>query len=161
MKSISFFVAGVPRPQGSKRLVGFKTGHVHMIEASPEHKNWRASVSGVAHEAVAREKLEMIDGPVALEVRFQFVRPASHYGKHGVKPSAPPYPKAYDLDKLVRSVGDSLSGIVYRDDVEIITIIARKEWGDTVGALVKVSTVEMETKTEPADVAKSERLPGL
>jgi Holliday junction resolvase RusA-like endonuclease len=48
-----------------------------------------------------------------------------------------------DLDKLIRSVGDSLSGTVIRDDSRIIAIHAQKLYADSrgVGAVIRVNTL--------------------
>lgn len=75
-----------------------------------------------------------LDG-VTLVALFTFPRPASHYGtgrnREQVKPSAPAsHTQTPDLDKLLRLVGDALTiAGVLRDDSQIHTIIAKKQWG--------------------------------
>jgi Holliday junction resolvase RusA-like endonuclease len=48
-----------------------------------------------------------------------------------------------DLDKLLRSVGDSLTGTVIRDDSRIIAIHAQKLYADArgVGAVIRLNTL--------------------
>jgi Holliday junction resolvase RusA-like endonuclease len=49
-----------------------------------------------------------------------------------------------DLDKLIRSVGDSLTGTIIRDDSRIVIIQAQKIYADErgSGALIRVTSVE-------------------
>lgn len=55
---------------------------------------------------------------------------------------APPMVQAPDLDKLVRAVGDALTGITYTDDRQITHITASKRRanpGEDTGARVKIA----------------------
>lgn len=114
---VRFTVHGRPTTQGSKRLVGKV-----MLESSTRNKDWRAQVSLFAQQA-------MTTGPTAqfvnLAAVFKFPRPASHYGSgknsRVLKPSAQAYPRGLDLDKLVRSVCDAMTGIVYLDDSQVVS----------------------------------------
>lgn len=71
-----------------------------------------------------------MEGPICADMVFWEQRPKSHYRKNGaLKPDAPSVPtKAPDLDKLVRSVGDALNGIVWRDDSQVATLVATKRY---------------------------------
>jgi len=120
-------VAGTPIPQGSKRSVG-----KFMIEANPRTRPWRSAVS---HEALtAWEGKELLDEPLFLLVDFYFARPKSHYrtGKnaHMLKEDAPHFHAGKpDADKLLRAIGDSLTGIVVRDDSRFVQVNAVKLYG--------------------------------
>jgi Holliday junction resolvase RusA-like endonuclease len=48
-----------------------------------------------------------------------------------------------DLDKLIRSVGDSLTGTIIRDDSRIIAISAQKRYADDrgSGAVIRLNTL--------------------
>lgn len=116
----SFFVAGTPAPQGSKRIVQPK-GHARpmLIEMSKKLGPWRTAVA----VAAARERTRLgmpIDVPLRLDITFWFRRPK--YSKF-------PAP-LLDLDKLVRAVNDGLQagGLIAND--RMITTIgnARKRW---------------------------------
>ena len=122
---VSFHVSGLPAPQGSKTYVG----HGRMIESSKRVKPWRSAVQVAARKAY---KLEPIEDPAHVGVRFFFERPKSHYrtGKfsHLLKADAPPYPTSPqngDLDKLLRSTFDALSattgGCIVSDDRLIVS----------------------------------------
>jgi len=73
------------------------------------------------------------------------MRPKAHFGKKGLRPSAPRYKTTKsDTDKLIRSIGDSIqqSGLV-RDDSQIIHWAASKrycETGESPGASITLSS---------------------
>ncbi len=128
--SVSFVVHGIPAPQGSKTPWG--------TEANANTRPWRAAVA--AEAAAAMEGMPPFSGPLELVVVFTFPRPKSHY-RHGsqshlVKHTAPIIPATKpDLDKLLRAVGDSLTGIVCRDDAQIASIRATKLYGSPSAAI--------------------------
>lgn len=127
---ITFFVEGVPAPQGSKRHVG----NGRMIESSKKVAPWRGKVMHAARSAHWLE--EPLDEPVRVTVDFYL--PAPGKSKFGNKPAGPP-----DLDKLLRSTFDGLtsSGII-RDDSRIVSVSARKHWAlDTPGATISIEPV--------------------
>ena len=116
----SFWVSGVPAPQGSKRYVG----NGRMIEQSVGVKPWREAV----HHRVLQERAKVgrfEDGPLYLGLVLHL--------PHGKQREASPW-KRRDLDKLVRAVGDSLtSGGLILDDSRFTELHAHKIWaaGDT------------------------------
>lgn len=118
----AFTVHGIPAPQGSKSPWG--------SESNPNTRPWRATVAAAA----AEQGNPVISGPVELVVRFYFPRPKGHYrtgaNAHEVKPNAPQYKASKpDLDKLLRAIGDSLTGTVVRDDAQIVRTEAVKLYG--------------------------------
>ena len=59
------------------------------------------------------------------------LRPKGHFGKRGLLPSAPIAPIVKpDLLKLARAVEDALSGLVYKDDAQIVREILDKHYGE-------------------------------
>lgn len=129
-------VIGEPVPQGSK--VKTRWG---MREDNPNTRPWRATVASYA--AAEMNGRELLDGPLALDVRFYFPRPNSHFGtgrNAGVlKPNAPVFhSKAPDCDKLVRAIGDALTGVAIRDDARIAVVVARKFYGEPARAEITV-----------------------
>jgi Holliday junction resolvase RusA-like endonuclease len=71
-------------------------------------------------------------GASSLIVGFYFQRPKSHYTAKGtLKAGAPRFMKQKpDLDKLVRSVMDALSGYAFADDQQVALLQAHKDWTD-------------------------------
>lgn len=151
MAGVEFFVEGTPRPQGSKR--GFvRGGRVVLVENSKYHKAWRKTVSEAAKEAMNPKSgaysIPRLEGPLTMALQFFFTRPKSHFrtGKFSdrLKESAPTqHTQTPDLDKLIRSVDDSLTGIVFEDDSQVTSLTSSKQWrdgpGHAAGVLVYVA----------------------
>lgn len=83
---------------------------------------WRDKIRDVAGEAYAGDP---IDGPVAVQLVFYMLRPATHFGSGRnsavVKASAPRYPTVRpDIDKLERAVLDAGTGVLWLDDSRIV-----------------------------------------
>lgn len=128
MTHVVFTVHGSPAPQGSKVAIG----NGGMRESSKHVGPWRNAVSAAAAETMGA--LAPLVGPVVLDVVFVFARPASHFGTGRnagkLKPTAPiVVERQPDVDKLVRAVGDALSGIVFHDDKSVVELRARKHYG--------------------------------
>jgi Holliday junction resolvase RusA-like endonuclease len=149
---LSFEVAGTPIPQGSKRAwVNSVTGRAMMTEdAGVRHSTWRNEVTGQARQAMANVGRfgEPYREPISCIITFQFHRPLFHYGTgknaETLKPSAPPLPiKPPDLDKLTRSIFDSLTSVVWVDDSQVVAATLRKQfvhrWQGE-GVLIQVGT---------------------
>ena len=136
-----FYVPGEPIPQGSKRAyVNRRTNRAVVVEDNPRHRDWRARVALAARQA---HQGPLIVGPVKLYLFFEFARPRSHYGtgrnSQFLRASAPQHKMSKpDLDKLIRAVCDSLTGIVWLDDCLVVQISARKHWSREPGVLIVV-----------------------
>lgn len=142
---IEFTVYGKPAQQGSKSAF-VRNGRAIMFEANAKAKaEWRQTVVAVAIGAM--DGRELLECPVELDVTFCFRRPKSHFrsGKNStvLKSSAPSeHTHTPDLDKLVRNIGDSLTGTVVNDDSQICSLIARRKWTDGPEcALVRVKVI--------------------
>ena len=123
---LSFIVYSHAAPQGSKRHLG----NGILVEASKRVKPFRTDVRGVATEATPPDwDLELV---YLLQVDFHFKRPKSHLTSKGVlTKSAPLFPTGRqigDTDKLIRSVCDALTGIVWHDDSQVVDIAAKKRF---------------------------------
>jgi len=94
-------------------------------------KSWRHSVMC---ELIAKKPDDWeIDCAFSVSCELRFMRPKAHYGKKGLRPSAPQYKTTkIDLDKGMRAIGDAIehSGLI-RNDSQIIHWIASKRYCDT------------------------------
>lgn len=137
-------VTGHPAPKGSKRAF-VRGGKAVLVDDNSEAKRaWHQDVADAAVTAMKRcEKLVIV--PVAVAVEFRLRRPAGHYGKRGLRPSAPAWPAVKpDLDKLVRCTMDPLEGLVFDGDSRIVSIDARKRYcedGEAEGAVIAILEV--------------------
>ena len=109
MTSFKFSVNGLEAaPQGSKKYVG----KGRMIEVSKRVKPWRELVKREA----SKIKEPPIEGACYVEATFRFKRPKAHYYSNGTLRTGSPLNltiKRNDIDKLVRSSLDALSGITF------------------------------------------------
>jgi len=138
---IQFFVPGVPATAGSKTPFIYKSKkdgkqRVAMSPANKRQKPWMSDVKVFAEEVYNGNP---VAGPVNLCISFYLPRPKSHYGtgKNAtrLKDSAPEYPTGKpDLTKLIRAVEDALTGIIWRDDSQVISQRTDKRYGDKPGA---------------------------
>lgn len=126
MRHVEFVVYGVPIPKGSMRafVIPGKNGarpRAIVTSSNAKVRPWQESVVDAAREALnGRARLEE---PVALVAHFFLPRPVSA-PRRVMHPAKKP-----DLDKLVRSIKDSLTRAgVYRDDNQVVVILARKEF---------------------------------
>jgi len=137
---ITFVVLGKPATAGNKRGIPFmKKGGglgVHMIEGrnknSEEHSRaWRSFVRDAARTSYAGEPLS---GPLCLKLVFAVPRPAGHFGASGLlnkKGRENPYPVVRpDVTKWVRAFEDSLKGVTWHDDSQIVRLYSEKVYGD-------------------------------
>src|ERR1700677_4233705 len=133
MTTIAFTVPGKPAPQGSKRHVG----RGMMVESSKELGPWRERVALCAHNAMCGRSL--LDGAVRVRLDLTLPRP-----KSAPKRSTPPAVKRPDVDKLARAILDAITGIIVRDDSQIVDLHATKrlaELGETPGVAITVELV--------------------
>jgi hypothetical protein len=138
-EAFRFIVYGQAKPGGSKKaFVHPHTGRPVVVEDS-KNKPWRQEVAGAALEALqALDSWHETAGPLfadeALAVVFTFVRPRplGHYGASGaVRSSAPAHPVTRpDVLKLARAAEDALTGIVWRDDSQIVHETLVKVYGE-------------------------------
>ena len=110
---ITYFVPGTPAPQGSKRYVG----NGRMIESSKKVKPWRQAVAAQAK----RHLQNPLDGAVSLDITFVMPRPKA-WGKLRQDPMT----QRPDIDKLLRSTLDGLTGHAFADDSQVTHITAMK-----------------------------------
>ncbi|HYR17877.1 MAG TPA: RusA family crossover junction endodeoxyribonuclease [Myxococcales bacterium] len=86
---------------------------------------------------IAQVGPEPFTGPVILTVTAHLARPAGHYGKRGLRPSAPECPCGRpDWDNLAKLVSDALNGVAYRDDGQIVAATMRKRYTEEAPAWV-------------------------
>lgn len=133
---IEFRVYGTPAPQGSKTAF-VRGGRAVVVDGSSttgrqKLSSWRAEV---AREAANIASGELLEGPVGVEINF--VMP---------KPKSAPKSKVFcdkkpDIDKLIRSTFDSMTGVLYRDDSQVVQVRATKVYNtpeEPSGAFIRI-----------------------
>lgn len=136
MNEVTFFVAGIPIPQGSMKAFNNPSGGRPIVTSDNKGlAGWR---SRIAKEA-QRHCSEVFECPVAVVITFKLPRPVS-LPKYRIWPSGKP-----DIDKLLRASFDAMTGIVFRDDALVVDVMVRKVYaseGEQTGARVQVTRLE-------------------
>lgn len=173
---IGFTVYGQPAPAGSKTIGRGKAGQTFVRDSSKRSYPWKRDVAQAA--GIAMRGAPLLDGPLGLILTFYVPRPKGHYGSvkckvcggdppgrteccDGVgrvfrlRPSAPEFPTVKpDVLKLARAVEDALSGVVYRDDAQIVSEALQKIYGEPARCEVRVVRIGPETMTTTLDLGE-------
>lgn len=125
-KRISFFVGGTPVPQGNMRAFLVK-GKPIVTSTTKDLKAWRQRIAGEAQRAAeaAGGFYEEGDFAYIVEARFQFSRPKSYAKSYFYRNNKRP-----DLDKLIRTLLDGITGILIEDDAQVNEVKATKDYID-------------------------------
>ncbi len=141
---IEFEVLGLPAPQGSKtRMPNGAIVEGKTAGQRARHKDWRSAVAEAARDVAGHDDVAApLDGPLILIVTFRFPMPRSR-SKAARAAGVAEKITAPDLDKLVRSVGDSLTaGGLIVDDRLISRVAAKKlEVVGWTGATISIGPV--------------------
>jgi Holliday junction resolvase RusA-like endonuclease len=145
MMKVQFTVYAKPVPQGSMKgfvLPGKNGAKARAIITSDNTKlkPYRGEVTREAMMALANANLQepMAEKhvPVSMTMDFYLARPASiPKSRKGmvVKP---------DIDKLARGTIDSLTGILFCDDAQIVEMYVRKLYGSPERVVVSVAVMD-------------------
>lgn len=135
-----FTVYGRPQPQGSTRAFLPKGSHRPIITSDNKHlRPFRQQVSQTAVIEL-RGQIMAKETPVIVRVTFYFAKPRSAPRKR-TEPCVKP-----DLDKLARAALDSLTGIAYEDDAQVVQLEARKMYGSPERIEVEVGQAKAEER---------------
>lgn len=171
--SITFWVPGKAEPQGSKKayvpLDKNKNPYldrngriiVNVIDDNSAGKQWKAAVARTARLHFARAPHE---GPVEWLFEFVMIRPQCHFGSgrnaECVKDSAPAFHIIRpDTLKLSRSVEDSLTGIAWLDDSQVVRQTATKAYGAHPGVQITVWPTTVINRGNATPTASQPELP--
>lgn len=137
MTAVRFTVYGQPQPAGSKTAGRTKAGKMFVRDSAKGSAPWKRQVAQAAGEAMNGTGL--LDGALQLVVNFIVPRPKGHYGARGLRPSAPVFPVVRpDTTKLVRAVEDACTGVVWRDDSQVVAQHAFKNYGEPARVEIEV-----------------------
>lgn len=128
----TFFVEGIPQTKGSTRTFMVKGKRYPVVtNDNPKNTVWARRVR---REAQSQPGVKLVEvGPVTLDLMFFVPRPKR------VKEALSPSATRPDLDKMVRSVGDALEGVCYRNDAQVASVRAGKFYSDRPGVSITVT----------------------
>ena len=128
-----------PEPQGSSKAF-VRGGRAHITSDNKKLRPFRSEVTRCAMAELAEMNLPMpLFGkhvPVKVKYVFLFRRPGS-IPKRRLHPVVKP-----DLDKLERATCDSLTGVLFHDDAQVVASACEKRYGDVEGVEVTVWELE-------------------
>lgn len=135
---IRLVVLGAPVTQGNKS--GFvRGGRVVMVEGKgpgrQRHKDWRSAVTHAAQQHLEQHGGGLLDGPLVVRMSFGLPRPAS---APKTRRTWPIKARSGDVDKLQRSILDSLTHVLFADDSQVVAVVAVKDFSPQPGVVIEV-----------------------
>lgn len=127
MLSLNFSILGTPTGKGRPR---FYRGRAVTPQKT---RNYEAMVKYEAQQALEHMvQLPNLEAPCEVSIDVYYTVPKSYSKKQRlqiaesgpwlVRPSKP------DLDNVIKSILDGMNGIVFRDDVQVVSLRAKKHW---------------------------------
>jgi Holliday junction resolvase RusA-like endonuclease len=115
-------------------------------ESNAKARPWAQAISSVAAD---HHRGNLLTGPVSVAITFHFAHPKGHYGtgrNAGTLRLAAPREMTTtpDVDKLARCALDALTGIVIRDDAQIVDLHAGKRYGEPERAEITIRELNQE-----------------
>jgi crossover junction endodeoxyribonuclease RusA len=136
--NVTFTVYGCPVPQGSMRAFLPKGSKRPIITSdNPKLKSWRQECAGAAIRACNGHNWPILSGiPIELTVTCFFASPKSRKKNASLWKSTRP-----DVDKLLRAIGDALTGIAWQDDSQVSHATIAKVFGIPERIEVQIKTL--------------------
>jgi crossover junction endodeoxyribonuclease RusA len=151
---LSFTVYCTPAPQGSKNgfVVKGKNGpRAVVVENSKKTKPYRQAITQTIMQEFSANAITSPWAdkhvPVWVTLNFYLSKPPSA-PKRRFSPSVKP-----DVDKLVRATLDSLTGVIFKDDAQVVELSASKNYGTPERVEIIVRQMAKETVRPIHEVA--------
>ena len=162
MRKIEFFVPGTPvgkgRPRAARRGAGVvmftpeKTADYEALVAETASNAMRAENSirwgelygfGLA-SAIRAEAIPPLTGPLAVMLEMQFPVPASWSKAKRARALAGVewHTSKPDADNVAKAILDACNGVVFRDDAQVVMLIATKAFSKEPGVQVVIREVQ-------------------
>ena len=145
-RKIEFFVPGAPvgkgRPRAARRGAG-------VVMFTPEKTaGYETLVAAAASNAMRAHQLahQLLDGPLEamLEMRFQVPASWSKARRARALAGAEWHTSKPDADNVAKAVLDACNGVVFRDDAQVVMLVAIKAFSDEPGVRVVIREVQNE-----------------
>jgi len=133
---IRFFIAGDPVPKGRPRMT--RSGHTYTPEKT---RTYESKIGLFGSQAMSGKPL--LEGPLRVDMMVVLPIPESWNKKKKEEALAcrllPTGRK--DLDNFIKCL-DGLNGIVWGDDGQICSILAKKAYGERPGMYLEIAEIE-------------------
>ena len=138
MRKIEFFVPGAPVGKGRPRAARRGTG---VVMFTPEKTaGYEALVAAAASNAMRAEAGPLFTGPLEAVLEMRIPIPASWSKAHKAAalagtelPTSKP-----DIDNVVKAILDACNGVVFRDDAQVVMLVATKAFSGEPGVRVVI-----------------------
>lgn len=136
---IEFKVEGKAVPQPRPRVYQTTSGKSKAVN-SRQSKTYKRLVKLTAKSYMNKQRLTIVECPIAVHLTFVFSPPKSYTKKKlkAIESGSLVYQKKPDLDNLAKGILDALNDTVYRDDAQIVELSVKKQYGDTDHVLIAV-----------------------
>lgn len=118
---ITFEVLGTPVTQGSTKAYVRGTRAIVTHDKRGPLMNWRATIAQAAQVAADGAFADR-SVPVWVSVTFRLQRPKSA-PKRVIRPTTKP-----DVDKMARAALDAMTGVLFADDSQVVSLHVQKEF---------------------------------
>jgi len=136
MSALTFTLQGIPQPKGSTRAF-VRGGRAFVTSDNPHVAEWARDL---ALAAWAARRADGVGEPsldaIVIEAWFYFPPPIK-LPPGRVFPTVRP-----DIDKCARALLDALTGVLYRDDGQVVDLLARKRYSERPRVEVRVLTLK-------------------
>lgn len=137
-RKIEFFVPGAPVGKGRPRAARRGAGVVMFTPGKTA--GYEALVAAAASNAMRAEAGPLFTGPLEAVLEMRIPIPASWSKAHKAAalagaelPTSKP-----DIDNVAKAILDACNGVVFRDDAQVVMLVATKAFSDEPGVRVVI-----------------------
>ena len=145
-RKIEFFVPGTPVGKGRPRAARRGAGVVMFTPGKTA--DYEALVAATAAAALACDALahQLLDGPLEAVLEMRFPAPASWSKAKRARALAGAewHTSKPDADNVAKAILDACNGVVFRDDSQVVILIATKAFSEEPGVRVVIREVQNE-----------------
>ena len=145
MRKIEFFVPGTPVGKGRPRAARRGAGVVMFTpEKTADYERLVAATAGNAMRAH-----QLLDGPLEAVLEMRFPVPASWSKAKRARALAGVewHTSKPDADNVAKAILDACNGVVFRDDSQVVILIATKAFSESPGVRVVIRELQPQNWT--------------
>ena len=150
MRKIEFFVPGAPVGKGRPRAARRGAGVVMFTpEKTADYESLVAATAAAALSCDALAAHQLLDGPLeaVLDVRFPVPVSWSKARRARALAGAEWHTSKPDADNVAKAILDACNGVVFRDDAQVVILIATKAFSESPGVRVVIREVQPQNWT--------------
>ena len=87
----------------------------------------------------SKREFEVSSYALKMKIEFFFKIPKSWTKEK--KANTPHHTSKPDVDNLIKSIKDALNGIAYKDDSQVVSVFARKQYADREGIFIEIEEI--------------------